>query len=142
MKLKWHSLLVVVFLMIQGIGVSFANNVDQYSSSWKVSNSDFPEPSFTLWPTRMSGGQAFRGVFPACTSTETRDCIKSVGYQDAQSRWIEGKLESYFPVDEDFETLPGKTSFKITENSITYPDEIQICVGFGGMPDKLILISK
>ena len=117
MKLKWHSLLVVVFLMIQGIGVSFANNVDQYSSSWKVSNSDFPEPSFTLWPTRMSGGQAFRGVFPACTSTETRDCIKSVGYQDAQSRWIEGKLESCFPVDEDFETLPGKTSFKITENS-------------------------
>lgn len=110
---------LVVYLVFVSlcIGILPANAVEQYSSIWRVANSDFPEPSFTLWPSRSSGGQAFRGVFPSCTPTDTTDCIKSVGYQDAQSRWIEGKLVSYFPVDEDYETVAGKTSFKFTEDS-------------------------
>ena len=94
-----------------------AHAVEQYETIWRLSNSGIPEPYFTLWPSRMSGGQAFRGVFPACTPQDPTDCIKSIEYQDSQSNWIKGKLESYFPVEEDFETLPGKTNYKFTDNS-------------------------
>ena len=94
-----------------------AHATDQYEANWRLSNSGIPEPFFTMWPSRMAGGGAFSGVFPACTSSDPSDCIKSVEYQDSQSNWISGKLESYFPVDEDYETLPGKTNYKFTDNA-------------------------
>ena len=94
-----------------------AQAANMYEANWTISNSALPYPEFTLWPSRMSGGQAFRGVFPVCNQTNSADCIRSVEYQDSQSRWVEGKLVSYFPVDEDYETLPGKTNFKITDSS-------------------------
>ncbi|MCX6447773.1 MAG: hypothetical protein NTV18_01310 [Actinobacteria bacterium] len=111
--LKLISLLIVSLLTV---GMPSLQAANQYEAKWRVSNSDIPEPYFTLWPSRIPSGQAFRGVFPACTPTDATDCIKSVAYQDAQSRWIEGKVVSYFPVDEDYETLPGKVNYKFTDS--------------------------
>ena len=93
-----------------------ANAAEQYIATWNLSNSGIPEPYFSLWPSRMAGGQAFRGVFPACTTADTTDCIKSIEYQDSQSNWIKGQLDSYFPVEEDNESIPGKNAYKLTES--------------------------
>ena len=93
-----------------------AHAIDQYEANWRLSNSGIPEPNFTIWPSRMAGGGAFRGVFPICTSLDPTDCIKSIEYQDSQSNWVRGKLEYYFPVDEDYETIPGKTNYKFTDD--------------------------
>lgn len=112
---KILSIVTAVSLMAAVTPIAQAANM--YEANWTISNSDLPYPEFTLWPSRMSGGQAFRGVFPVCNLTNSADCIRSVEYQDSQSRWVEGKLVSYFPVDEDYETLPGKTNFKITDSS-------------------------
>ncbi len=98
-------------------GIPSLHAANNYSATWRLANSGIPEPAFTLWPSRMSGGQAFRGVFPSCTQLDDTDCIKSVAYQDSQSRWIEGNMVSYFPVEEDYETYPGKTAYKITNST-------------------------
>ena len=105
------SLLVIIFTSV----APKVQAIEQYEASWRISNSEFPETSFTLWPTNMAGGQAFRTVYPICTVENTTDCIKSVEYQNDQNIWIAGRLLTYLPVDEDYETVPGKLAFKITE---------------------------
>ena len=115
MRLLRAIVSILIFVSMY-IGISPVQAANEYIATWSLSNSGIPESDFSLWPSRMAGGQAFRGVLPACTAADPTDCIKSVEYQDLQSNWIKGQLESYFPVEEDNETIPGKNAFKFTES--------------------------
>ena len=108
---------LILVLSNQTLGVLPSQAANNYSVTWNVDNTNIPQPAFTIWPSRFSGGQALIGVFPMCTQLDNTDCLKSVAYQDSQSRWIEGKMESYFPVEEDYETYPGKTVFNLTDRA-------------------------
>jgi len=99
------------------LGVSPSQAANNYSVSWSVGNSTTAWPTFTRWPTGLSERQTVVGVFPKCTQLDSTDCIKSVAYQDSQSRWIEGKMESYFPVEIDRKTYPGKVVYKFTDTA-------------------------
>ena len=90
----------------------------QYEVTWRVPFDQKAQAEFTTWPSLFPGGKAFTGVLPVCSQGIVEDCLKSVEYKNPSGDWLLGKFVSYFPIEQDFVTQPGKVLYPNVGNAL------------------------
>lgn len=112
------SLFVVICILASQSFVAKGASAPSFEIQWDLSTDGPPIPAWSEVPRIVNEkgvSTHFVVVMPKCDLQISGDCISNVEIKSSTGEWSAGKLISYLPIIEDYDTYPGKTSYLLSE---------------------------